>query len=356
MSESFQGLDVEPGFWGGSSALLAVAGSCNGDAAPLIDALRASPPPPVPGDGRTRSLFGLLASFGALDLTAARAIEPHFDAAAIMAQSGSAVDPGTSWGVFASASPVEVHWEQESAASVDSTPRRATLSGTKRWCSLAASLDRALVTASDEHGEWMFVLDLDQDAVIPHEGGAPLTGLRGVPSGAVELDAASAWTIGGGAGWYTSRPGFAWGGIGVAAVWFGAAVALGRALQSSARSREPDQLGYAWLGEADRLLHGIRVQLEDAADRIDDGTADWGLAQRVRGNTASGCTRLLALCGEALGPAPLAFDPVHARRVADLTMYLRQHHGARDDAARGRSLSELLFAERDGTSSGGGAS
>ncbi|WP_181026977.1 acyl-CoA/acyl-ACP dehydrogenase [Pseudoclavibacter sp. RFBB5] len=354
MSERFQGIDVDPGFWDGSSALLAAAGSCNGVAAPLIDALRASPSPPVPGNGRTRSLFGLLASFGALDLTAARVIEPHFDAAAIMAQSGSSIDPGTSWGVFASASPVEVRWEPESARD-DSPPRRATLSGTKRWCSLASSLDRALVTASDHHGEWMFVLDLSQDAVSPHEGGAPLTGLSGVPSGPVELDAASAWTVGDGADWYTSRPGFAWGGIGVAAVWFGAAVALGRSLQSSASSREPDQLACAWLGEADRLLHGIRVQLEDAADRIDAGTADWGLAQRVRGNTASGCTRLLAICGEALGPAPLAFDPVHARRVADLTMYLRQHHGARDDAARGRSLSDAVRAEHD-ASPGGGAS
>ncbi|NYF13517.1 hypothetical protein HDC34_001811 [Pseudoclavibacter sp. JAI123] len=352
MSESFQGIDVDPDFWDGSSALLAAAGSCDGDAALVIDALRASPPPPVPGDGGTRSLFGLLSGFGALDLTAARVIEPHFDAAAILAQSGSSIDPGTSWGVFASASPVEVRWEPDPAAGDDSSPRRATLSGTKRWCSLASSLDRALVTASDADGEWMFVLDLSQDAVVPREGGAPLTGLTGVPSGPVDLGAASAWTIGDGAEWYTSRPGFAWGGIGVAAVWFGAAVALGRALESSARSREPDQLGYACLGEADRLLHGIRVQLEDAADRIDAGTADWGLAQRVRGNTASACTRLLAICGESLGPAPLAFDPVHARRVADLTMYLRQHHGARDDAARGRSLSDAGRAERDAAPGG----
>ncbi len=126
-------------------------------------------------------------------------------------------------------------------------------------------------------------------------------------------------------------------------MWFGAAVSLGRTLLRAAETREPDQLGFAWLGETDRLLRGLRVQLDDAADRIDAGTSDWALAQSVRGNTANTCWRILEICGEALGPGPLAFDAEHARRVADLTMYLRQHHGARDDAAHG---TDLLAAAR----------
>ena len=40
--------------------------------------------------------------------------------------------------------------------------------------------------------------------------------------------------------------------------------------------------------------------------------------------------------GHALGPAPLAFDADHAARVADLEIYLRQHHAERDVAALGR--------------------
>ena len=43
--------------------------------------------------------------------------------------------------------------------------------------------------------------------------------------------------------------------------------------------------------------------------------------------------------GHALGPAPLAFDEEHARRVADLTLYIRQHHGDRDLAALGHAVS-----------------
>ena len=43
----------------------------------------------------------------------------------------------------------------------------------------------------------------------------------------------------------------------------------------------------------------------------------------------------------ALGPAPLAFDPDHARRVADLQLYVRQHHAERDEAALGAQVRDL---------------
>src|SRR4249919_1622082 len=39
-----------------------------------------------------------------------------------------------------------------------------------------------------------------------------------------------------------------------------------------------------------------------------------------------------------LGPAPLAFDETHARRVADLEIYVRQHHAERDLADLGNRL------------------
>jgi hypothetical protein len=34
--------------------------------------------------------------------------------------------------------------------------------------------------------------------------------------------------------------------------------------------------------------------------------------------------------GRALGAGPLGHDEAHSRRVADLTVYLRQHHAERD--------------------------
>ena len=48
----------------------------------------------------------------------------------------------------------------------------------------------------------------------------------------------------------------------------------------------------------------------------------------------------MELAGTSLGPAPLAFDADHARRTADLRLYIRQHHGARDDAALGAAVLE----------------
>ena len=36
-----------------------------------------------------------------------------------------------------------------------------------------------------------------------------------------------------------------------------------------------------------------------------------------------------------LGPAPLAFDEGYGKRMADLALYIRQHHAMRDDAQLG---------------------
>ncbi|WP_244255972.1 hypothetical protein [Rathayibacter sp. VKM Ac-2760] len=47
---------------------------------------------------------------------------------------------------------------------------------------------------------------------------------------------------------------------------------------------------------------------------------------------------ILLRAGRALGPAPLALDAEHAKRVADLALYVRQHHAERDDAALGRAV------------------
>ena len=65
------------------------------------------------------------------------------------------------------------------------------------------------------------------------------------------------------------------------------------------------------------------------------------MAQRARQVVADTADEVIARVGHALGPAPLTGDEEHARRVADLTVYLRQHHAERDLARQG----ELLLAE-----------
>lgn len=329
-----------------TAALLTAAVRSRGEPAPMIEALRrAATPPPVPGRGSTTALWELLASVAALDLTAARTMEPHVDAAAILDQAGIAWEPGTAWGVFAAEGP---------GMRLEATPEDDDgtwlLGGDKPWCSLAGSLDRAIITAAVPGGRRAFVIDLRQAGVVPAPSAWASHGLPNVSSGPLRLDAVPGRPVGG-TDWYLHRDGFAWGGLAVAACWFGGAVGLYRTLHGAATRREPDQLALAWLGEADRLLASGAALLADAARRVDAGTVGWREAHRVRGNIAVLCERLLSLCGRALGPGPLAFDADHARRVSDLTVYIRQHHAARDDASLGRLLLEDAGAGREtGTS------
>ena len=158
-------------------------------------------------------------------------------------------------------------------------------------------------------------------------------GLREIPSGTVHFDRVPAVPLGGD-GWYFQRPGFAWGGMGVAACWLGGAVALGRyfeaALLRGARSqREPDQVALAALGEVDRILASTLEYLARAADAVDTalqaggesdrdarrrgpkrrgrGGADqqpgrrWSEALRVRGTVAAAVERVQLLVSQNLG-------------------------------------------------------
>jgi len=136
--------------------------------------------------------------------------------------------------------------------------------------------------------------------------------------------------------------------MGVAACWLGGAVGVARdfrdgLLAGADAGREPDQLALAALGEVDRTIAAALQYLARTAARIDDGSlgADgngsaWGEAQRIRGTVAAVVERVLYLVGSNRGPGPLAFDEKYAKRMADLALYVRQHHGARDDAQLGR--------------------
>jgi hypothetical protein len=70
----------------GLDPLLAAAQSAVGDVpALLVLAKSAAAAAPNPGEGRTAFLWEILASVTAVDVAAGRAIEPHLDAAAILA-------------------------------------------------------------------------------------------------------------------------------------------------------------------------------------------------------------------------------------------------------------------------------
>lgn len=322
---------------------------------------------PHPGSGRTAERWRRMRDIAAADLTAARVLEAHADALAILAEAEAEAEAGVGveagvvveaeagagagvpgglagdghrrWGVFAAEGPgVQVRAEPAGDGWM--------LTGTKPWCSLAGRLDRALITAhAGPGGRRLFAIDLtDRRVAVAPTQDWVARGLTEVTSTSIRLDACPARPVGP-TGWYLERPGFAWGGIGVAACWLGGAIGLARSLRAAGQAREPDQLALAHLGAVDTALFAADVALAAAADAVDGGRADgpsgalW--AARVRAVVAGTVDTVLTRVGHALGPAPLAFDPAHARRVADLQLYVRQHHAERDDARLGHQLLKL---------------
>jgi len=266
-----------------------------------------------------RELWELLATLASHDLGVARAIEPHLDAAGILQQAGFASAAG-SWGVFAAEGGDDpLHYDD------------GTLSGMKPWCSLAASLDNALVTALLPSGErGLFAVDLHDDGIEVLENTWMARGLVEIPSGPVRFTRVSAAQVGA-PGWYLERPGFAWGGIGVAACWYGGAVGVARAVLTA----KPSPFVHLHLGAIDLALGSARRALLEASALDGDPRVT---AKRVRGTVARACEEVLWRAGHALGPAPLALDATHAKRVADLQLYIRQHHAEKDDASLGEAL------------------
>ncbi len=305
---------------------------------------------PPPGGGLTLARWRLLAGIGAHDLTAARVVEPHVDALAILAEAGldpapnlqpdlqpeqgPAGDARVTYGVYAAEGP-------GARLEARRTPSGGwALTGRKPWCSLAGQVSHALVTAwVDDESRGLFRVGLRHRGVSVAADAWSPTGLVEVVTATVEMDDVPAEPVGA-PGWYLERDGFAWGGLGVAAIWYGGAVGLARRLLDQAGRREPDQVALVHLGAVDAALMTARAGLAAAAAEVDAGraagTSGVLTAARVRQVVADAVDEVAHRVGHALGPGPLAHEPDHARRVADLALYVRQHHAERDQAALGR--------------------
>ena len=296
---------------------------------------------PLPGGGRTRQRWAVLAGLAEEDLSLARLAEGHTDALAILAELDVLASPpaGCRWGVWAAQPPgpgltacrAEHGWR---------------LDGTKQYCSGAHSCTDALVTATAPDGTRLFAVSTR--GLCPVPGSWPATGMAASDTFDVEFDDVPGEAVGGPGG-YTGRPGFAHGGAGVAACWYGGARAVGRALLAAAAEREVGPHALAHLGAVDVALRTAKAALDAAADEIDADPGDRGnggrlRAVRVRALVEATATEVMQRVGRALGAGPLSHDEAHSRRVADLTVYLRQHHAERDLAELG------ALVARSGTS------
>jgi alkylation response protein AidB-like acyl-CoA dehydrogenase len=292
---------------------------------------------PLPGSGQTAKRWRKLAAFAEIDVVAGRLAEAHADATAILAElGGHPPQRGELWAVWAAES-------AEVTLTVDEVDGVPELNGTKSWCSGAGLCTHALVTAHRPDGDrGLYAVDLRCPQVTPLEESWRNAGMKGADTRTTEFRGAAAIPVGG-PGEYLQRAGFWYGAIGVAACWLGAArgvaAALYRAVSNEHDNAAHDTHAQAHLGAVDAALTAADAVLIATACQVDAGTdcarAEL-IARRARAVVETAVEETIVRTGRALGPAPLVLDGEHARRVADLTIYIRQSHAERDLAALGR--------------------
>ncbi|WP_263145803.1 acyl-CoA dehydrogenase family protein [Pseudomonas sp. RIT-PI-AD] len=294
---------------------------------------------PYPGSGRTLERWQALAEVAGFDLGVCKLYEGHTDALAIMAELGAESPPaGSLWGTWAAEPP------QAKVSIRPDAGGRVRLDGRKSWCSGAAVVSHGLITAWDEKDRQQLVaVELDQAGVSITDQGWRAVGMAATGSVDVLFEDAVGYRIGDPEA-YLHRPGFWQGGGGIAACWYGAAVALAEHLRQQGRS-EPHALAH--LGSVDACLQACGAALRACAAWIDanpHGDAQLP-ARRARAIAEDCAERVLRETGRALGAQPYCRDPHFARLSTDLPVFLRQSHAERDLAA----LGELCRGQASGS-------
>jgi hypothetical protein len=292
---------------------------------------------PLPGRGRTLERWRGLAAAAERDLSTAKLFEAHLDALAIIDELHGPSFPGaSSWGVWAAESGAE----RLQLRRLDSN--RVALHGSKTWCSGAALLSHALVTAwQRERGPFLVAVALQQRKLHVNDDGWQAVGMAGTATGTVSFDGASGLLIGG-ENAYLTRPGFWHGAAGIAACWFGGAKAIADAVCTHLRGkpRGPGPHAAAHVGGIDICLRQTAALLREAANWIDcHPTANaMPVALRVRGAAEAAAQAVLEHAGRTLGAAAYCTDARFARMAADLPVFLRQSHAEQDLAELGGAV------------------
>lgn len=287
---------------------------------------------PLPGGGQTPLRHTRLIDLGRRNLPLARLAEAHFDAIAILAESGRQPEKGTLYGVWASEIP-----------GADLALAGGVINGMKRFCSGAGIIDRALITVD---GAEPLLVDLD----LRENPGIHFDESDWKTSALAETHTATARfnkvliapdQIIGARGWYLDRLGFWRGALGPAACWAGGAEGL---VDYAARQTRNDPHTMAHFGAMHASVWALRSYLESAGREIDEDTTTFDqartLALTVRHLVEQSCSDILHRLTRAYGPHPLVSDSEVTRRYQDLDLYLRQSHAERDLETLGRALRE----------------
>ncbi|MDM0114040.1 acyl-CoA dehydrogenase [Variovorax sp. J22R133] len=290
---------------------------------------------PFPGSGQTLARWRRLSAVAAHDLSLVKLFEGHTDALAILRElGGPAPARGTRWGTWCAEPP-----DARVAFATRGEQRDIRISGTKAWCSGAASVTHAVISGWNEAGEpCLAAVAMEQPGVHVTQVGWQAVGMAACDSVDVQFEAAHAVLLGS-PGDYTRRPGFWHGGAGIAACWYGGAMGIANtARELSAGNRDPHRLAH--LGAIDVALAGAAALLEQAASAIDaqpKANAET-LALRTRLAVEAAAENVLHHAARALGAGPLCRNRRFAQAMADLPVFMRQSHAERDLAALGQRV------------------
>jgi hypothetical protein len=310
----------------------------------LVDKLRSTlqSDMPLPGNGRTADRHRLLMQIGFEDLSYARLAEAHWDAVAILREAGREPVAGAIYGVWAS----EIPGQALELRPVDGA---YGLIGSKRFCTGAGLIDRALVTVLHPVAQ---LVEVDLHAYSENIG---IDGSNWKAAAFAETQTAtvefrslpvSSDCLVGDVGFYLNRLGFWHGACGPAACWAGGAKVL---VQYAARQRNNDPHGLAHLGAMLADVWALECYLERAGFEIDSTASSpskaQALALKVRHLVEHTSTDVLRRLERAFGPRPFAFDEEVARRSGELQLYLRQSHAERDLEALAQAATHLAHEE-----------
>ena len=286
--------------------------------------------------GPPRPLWKTLAAIGHADLTVARLAEGHIDAVRILHEAGRKPVPDAVYGVWASAS-------GGTGLTGATTESGWVVNGMMRFCSGAWFLDRALTVVATDEGKRLLDIDVRDRALTRLEDTWPALGMDASRSVDIEVrDLAVGKTAAvGEPGFYLERPGFTLGGAGVAAVWLGGAHGVLHSLLATTDPTRASAHHRAHLGAMAIAVAAADALLIELAENLSSG-AELDLADMTAARSAVelAVTEVLTRAPRVTGPNGLARNGEIAHRLADLEVYVRQHHAEADYELAGTQVLE----------------
>ncbi len=304
-----------------------------------------SPMLPFPGEGESLVRWQRLMAVGAVDLSVAKTVESHFDAIAIIHEAQMKPFSGI-YAVWASKFGgrfLKGHFDHASDA--------WAIEGQVTFASAASLVDYALIPVATPEGEILFQIPSHSIEIEPSDVASWHTpGMIDTDTVWVKVKAQLPRSHAvGKAGFYLERRGFWVGGIGVAALWLGAAQKIFATwhLMSHEKSRV-DPFEQAARAECFIDLECCSALVLQAAELVDNPKAPISrikeTALMIRHLVDKTSNRLIEQSLRNLGPMAMIAHSEHSRRCLDLQIFTRQCHAERDLAELCREL-DNTFAE-----------